>query len=124
VKFLLDVNALLAWRHPNAEGHAQFHAWRQAHAADRLASCAITELGFLRVSMVAFHYDLAQATTALTVMKGEIDEFFPVLPASAMQAWATSAARTTDAYLVQLAGHHGARLATFDTHVPGATLIR
>ena len=64
MKFLLDVNALIAWRHPNAQGHATFHVWRRAHAADTLASCAITDLGFLRISMIAFHYEVAQATTA------------------------------------------------------------
>jgi hypothetical protein len=30
VKYLLDVNALIAWRHAKAHGHAAFHAWAKA----------------------------------------------------------------------------------------------
>ena len=124
MKFLLDVNALIAWHHPNAQGHESFHAWRQAQPAATLVSCAITELGFLRISMVAFRYDAAQAAAALHRLKAQIGEYAAELPPPRLPAWATAASRTTDAYLAQLAEHHGASLATFDMDIPGATLIR
>ena len=124
MSFLLDVNVLIAWAHPNAQGHAAFHAWRRAHATVPLVSCAITELGFLRVSMVAFHYDAAQAAAALARLRAQMGKYAAELPPPRLSAWATTASRTTDAYLAQIAGHHGAELATFDKGIPGATLIR
>ena len=37
--------------------------------------------------------------------------------------WCSSASRTTDAHLLDLAAAHGAKLATLDTSIPGAFLI-
>jgi predicted nucleic acid-binding protein len=122
VRYLLDVNALIAWHHANAQDHAAFHAWRKANARGTLLSCAITELGFVRVSMQVFRYDPARAYAALAQMKPYL-RFAAELPPPRLPAWTTTAARTTDAYLSQVAAHHDARLATFDTGIPGATLI-
>ncbi|MGH8019823.1 MAG: type II toxin-antitoxin system VapC family toxin [Opitutaceae bacterium] len=122
MKHLLDVNALIAWHHPSAPDHADFHAWRRAHRGEELISCAITELGFLRVSMQAFRYTAAQAQTALESLRRHLS-YAADLPPPALPGWSNSAARTTDAYLAQVAAAHGALLATFDAGIPGATLI-
>ena len=124
MRFLLDVNALIAWGHGNAQDHAAFHAWRKKRAGATLVSCAITELGFLRVSMVAFHLDAAQAAALLATLKREMREFAAESPSPNLPKWATTAGRTTDAYLTQLASHHGATLATFDRGIPAAEVIR
>jgi predicted nucleic acid-binding protein len=122
VKFLLDVNALLAWGHPDAADHVALHAWLRAHAADTLCSCAITELGFLRVSMQVFRYNAVQAQRELHELRKKL-EFLPDLPAPKLPAWCKTHGRTTDAYLLQIAAYHGAQLATFDTGIPGAVDI-
>lgn len=120
--FLLDVNALLAWEHPTAQGHSAFHAWRAAHASDDLLSCAITELGFIRVSVQVFAYSVAQAQEVLAQRIRPHLRFLP-LPPPALPAWVMGASRTTDGYLTQVAQANGATLATFDTGIPNATLI-
>lgn len=121
--FLLDVNALLAWEHPTAHGHAAFHAWRAAHPTDELLACAITELGFIRVSVQVFSYSIAQAHEALAQRLRPHLRFLPDLPAPALPTWVMGASRTTDGYLVQVAQTHGAMLATFDAGIPGAIVI-
>ena len=69
MKYLLDVNALLAWEHGNSTHHAAFHRWAKVVGCENLWTCALSELGFLRVSMQVFGYSLHQASEALTVLK-------------------------------------------------------
>jgi predicted nucleic acid-binding protein len=123
VKYLLDVNALLAWRHASAHGHARFHVWATAQGFGALATCAHTELGFLRVSMQVFRLSLADAQTALATIKRQAGGFVSAAPSPLLAPWAATAARTTDAYLAQLASAAGLTLATFDTDIPGSIII-
>lgn len=123
MKFLLDVNALVAWHHPSAQGHASFHVWAKAQGFSQLATCAQGELGFIRVSMQAYRFSLAQAQTALAEMKRAAGGFVASAPSPKLAARSTTAAKTSDAYLAQVAAANGLNLATFDTGVPGATLI-
>ena len=46
---LLDVNALVAWGFINHEAHGRLAVWMQPQNSPNLASCSITELGFVRV---------------------------------------------------------------------------
>lgn len=121
--FLLDVNVLLAWEHPTAQGHAVFHGWRAVHPSDELLSCAVTELGFIRISVQVFSYSVAQAHEALAQRLRPHVRYLAELPPPALPSWVKGASRTTDGYLAQIAAAHGAHLATFDTGIPGATLI-
>jgi predicted nucleic acid-binding protein len=123
VKYLLDVNALLAWRHATANGHDRFHAWAKAEGFDALATCALAELGFLRVSMQVFRLSRAEAQTALADMKRHAGGFVSIAPSPELDSWATRPAQTSDAYLSQIAAANGLRLATFDTAIPGAVQI-
>ncbi len=123
MKFLLDVNALVAWHHPSAQGHASFHAWAKTQGFPSLVTCAQCELGFIRVSMQAYRFSLDQAQTALAEMKRAMGGFVSAAPSPKLAAWSTTAAKTSDAYLAQVAAANGMKLATFDTGVPGATLI-
>ena len=123
MKFLLDVNALVAWHHPSAQGHASFHAWAKTQGLPQLATCAQSELGFIRVSMQAYRFSLTQAQTALAEMKRAVGGFVASAPSPKLAAWSTAASKTSDAYLAQVAASTGMKLATFDTGVPGATLI-
>lgn len=123
MKFLLDVNALIAWRHVTAHGHAVFHSWAKAQGADSLATCALAELGFLRVSMQAFKLTLAEAQSSLAELKKQAGGHVAAAPSPRLAPWATTATKTSDAYLVQLASSAGLTLATFDADLPGAVLI-
>jgi predicted nucleic acid-binding protein len=124
MNYLLDVNALLAWRHANAHGHDAFHAWAKASGFKALGTCAHTELGFLRVSMQVFNLSLAEAQTALAEIKRQAGGFVAGAPSPKLPAWGSKPSQTSDAYLVQVATAAGLTLATFDTAIPGATLIR
>ncbi|MEO7798504.1 MAG: PIN domain-containing protein [Opitutaceae bacterium] len=123
MKYLLDVNALIGWRHARSPHHLPFHVWASRVGLRNLYTSAHTELGFLRVSMQAFDYTLDQAQLALADLKAECGGFVDEAPSPKLAAWATSAGRTTDAYLTQLAAQHGLTLATFDRRIPDSALI-
>jgi predicted nucleic acid-binding protein len=123
VKYLLDVNALIGWHHADSPHHQPFHAWAGLVGRRNLHTCAHAELGFIRVSMQAFAYTLGQAQEALAATKAECGGFVVEAPSPRLAAWATSAGRTTDAYLAQLAATHGLTLATFDRHIPASAFI-
>ena len=123
-KYLLDVNALLAWRHTRTPQHQAFHGWVKREGFSELATSAHAELGFIRVSMQVFGCSLADAQTALTDIKRAAGEFVAAAPSPRLAGWATRASLTSDAYLAQVATAAGLTLATFDNGIPGATLIR
>ena len=117
MKYLLDVNALLAWEHPASSHHADFHAWARQAGRANMWTCAHAELGFLRVSMQVFGYSLPQATEALSILKRHAGGFVEVAPSPRLPSWASAAAKTSDAYLTQIARSNGMRLATFDSGI-------
>src|SRR5262245_42865655 len=117
MSYLLDVNALVAWRHARAPHHQRFHAWAARVGRSNLRTCALAELGFIRVSMQVFGYTLGQAQTALEKMKTQIGGFVDRAPSPQLAAWATTASRTSDAYLTQIARANDLKLATFDTGI-------
>jgi predicted nucleic acid-binding protein len=94
-----------------------------------LATCSITELGFVRVLSQAPVYGLtvADARNALLRLKRSKVVLFTFVAddhdISHLPAWAKSAKQTTDGHLLQLARAHGAVLATLDQKIPGAYLI-
>lgn len=111
---LLDVNLLLAYGWSTHPDHQQCRLW--ISGLTRFGTCAITELGFLRVSMSpgyrAKYEDAIRVLHALTSMKGAA--FFNCdLEISGMTPVA-SYKETTDCYLVELARKHSMRLATLD----------
>jgi predicted nucleic acid-binding protein len=120
VKYLLDVNALLAWEHGNSPHHAAFHEWAKAVGRDNLWTCALSELDFLRVSMQVFGYNLHQASAALTVLKQNAGGFIEIAPSPRLPVWSSNAAKTSDGYLAQIARENKMRLATFDTGIKDA----
>lgn len=119
---LLDVNALVAWEHRGSPHHNRFHAWAKREGLAQLWTCALAELGFIRVSMQVFGYTLAQAMTALTQMRKHTGGFVDAAPTPRLAAWATTAAHTSDAYLVQIAQVNGLHLATFDAGIKDAVV--
>mgnify|MGYP002777331472 CR=1 FL=1 len=116
---LLDVNVLIALGWEQHEHHAA--VIRRLHAKQAWASCAVTQLGFIRISSMpgVFHVSLTPAQAAEVLGKLVADKLHRTLPDIAAQSgvdWAevSHARHTTDAYLVALAKARKARLLTID----------
>jgi predicted nucleic acid-binding protein len=132
VKYLLDVNVLVAWGWSDHVGHARVTNWLAVVKRQRgttLMTSAIPELGFVRVSVqrTGGHVTVAEATETLASMVAALGAKHALLPddqgARRFPEWCVSASHTTDAHLVELAEAHGARLATLDASIPGAFVI-
>ena len=132
MKYLLDVNALVALGFLEHEFHDRVARWVQdlaARGTPQLATCSITELGFVRVLAQApqYGFTVGQACSLLQRLKGTANVNFAFLPddqdVSHLPSWVKTAKQTTDGHLVQLAGANGAILATLDRQIPRAFLI-
>jgi len=130
VKFLLDVNALLALAHQDHADHEKTSIWYRetARAASAFLTCPITELGFLRVSMQAgLSRNLDAAQDTLSGMKKSSRVPFDFVPDSVavdkLPPYVRTPAQLTDEYLLQLAKVNCAKLATLDAGIPGALRI-
>ena len=127
--YLLDVNALVALGFINHEFHGRVANWLRTRSTLTLATCAITELGFIRVlaQAPAYGFTVAQACGLLSSMK-EADVFrFTFLTddhdISRLPRWVKTPKQITDGHLVELAVVNAAVLATLDGRIPGAYLI-
>lgn len=132
MKYLLDVNVLLAWGWSDHAEHHRTVGWIAAakkQRATRLLTSAIPQLGFVRISVqrTGGHVTVTEASQTLAGMVAALGPGHSFLPddraANDFPAWCQSASRTTDAHLLRLAEAHGAKLATLDTSIPGAFLI-
>jgi predicted nucleic acid-binding protein len=132
VKYLLDVNVLVAWgwkEHTDHERVAKWLARGRGTPGIELLTSPIPELGFVRVSVqrAAGAIGVREACLALEAMLSSLGKTHSFIPddlrGSALPAWCKGAARTTDAYLLALANSNGAKLATLDTGIPDAVLV-
>jgi predicted nucleic acid-binding protein len=132
MKYLLDVNALVALGFLQHEFHGRVASWVRKLALrgiPELATSAITELGFVRVLVQASQYGftVAQARSVLLQLKSASTLKFTFIPddhdVSHLPVWVKSAKQTTDGHLAQLAKANDAILATLDAKIPGAYLI-
>ncbi len=121
---LPDVNLLLAYGWRSHADHKRSRAWFAK--LSRFATCPITELGFLRVSMSpayrASFEDAAKILNTLTTMKAA--RFLSCDLAATQISLVTRYKDTTDAYLVSLAGKHAHRFATLDDGILKAPWAR
>ena len=130
--YLLDVNALVSLGFLQHKFHQRVAGWVHTLAlkpAPQFATCAITELGFVRVLAQAPQYGLAisQARNLLVRLKAAdtlqftfIDDDHDV---SHLPGWVKTPKQITDGHLAQLAKANNAVLATLDARIPGAFLI-
>jgi len=126
--YLLDVNALVALGFLNHEFHSRVAAWIQSSRSTQLASCSITELGFVRVlsQAAAYGFTVAQARTLLMRLKRARPPlaFIPdAHDVSHLPSWVRMPRQITDGHLSQLAQANGAILATLDESIPGSFVI-
>ena len=127
--YLLDVNALVALGFQQHEFHERVALWLRAKQSLHLATCSITELGFVRVlaQTPAYGLTLAQARTLLLRLKESAALRFTFIPdghdVSHLPALVKTARQITDGHLAQLARANSAVLATLDRKIAGAFLI-
>ncbi len=133
MKYLLDVNVLLAWGWADHAEHHRTALWIASikrKRSTKLLTSAIPELGFVRVSVQrsAGRLSVEDAAATLADMLQSLGGHHSFLPddrssVAGFPAWCGSASQTTDAHLLSLAQTHGAELATLDTGITGAYLL-
>ena len=122
---LLDTNVLLALAWPNHQHHAQAHAWFAATAKKGWATCALTQLGFIRLSAnPAFTASAVSPQEAATLLRHwtrlKTHRFWtsPAADNPVIYARAIGAQQVNDAWLVEVARHNSGGLITLDTRMP------
>jgi predicted nucleic acid-binding protein len=106
-------------------------AWLKTLQTNRdvLASCAITELGVVRILPQSTRGSVTVKDAQEMLMRSKASSFVPFtflsddLGIEKLPAWVKQPKHTTDGHLVALAKAHGATLATFDNYIPGALVI-
>jgi len=132
MRYLLDVNTLLALVVLEHEFHARAASWvgrLRASGIPELATCSITELGFVRVLGQAQQYgsSVAQARELLLKVKNSHRMRWTFIPddrdISHLPRWVRTPKQTTDGHLAELARANQAVLATLDRRIPGGFVI-
>lgn len=131
--YLLDVNVLVAWGWSDHVDHCRAARWIGRMRKKRgviLMTSAISELGFVRVSVqraprLVF---IPEATATLRSMLISLQSSHRFLPDDLSSTvplpdWCRMATQSTDAHLLLLAKSHAAELATLDAGIPGGFLI-
>lgn len=126
---LLDTNVLLALAWPNHQHHAEAHAWFAAHSGKGWATCAFTQLGFIRLSSnPAYTANAASPQEAATLLrqwtrlKGHRFWTSPVADDPAIYARVIGHQQVNDAWLVEVARRNSGRLVTLDPRLPAHAL--
>lgn len=129
MRYLLDVNALVALGLMHHEFHSRVASWVRAQRAPELVTCSITELGFVRVLAQAPAYGLTvtQARTLLMRLKKTSVLSFTFVPdandIAHLPVWVKTPKQITDGHLSEIARENGALLTTLDGRIPDAYLI-
>jgi predicted nucleic acid-binding protein len=132
VRYLADVNVLIALGWQAHTSHHRVEAWIESLQRDggmTLVTTAITELGFLRVSLQIPGYSI-DLTTAKKVL-GSIKQIKRVTHAfipdnlgfGDLPGWVRFPEQITDGHLSELATKDKALLATLGRRIPGAFVI-
>ena len=132
MRYLLDVNALLALGFLEHEFHGRVGRWLlslRKGTSYELLTCAITELGFVRVLSQAPQYGLtvAQSRALLVRLKKQGTVPFRFIAddhdVSRLPTWVKTGRQTTDGHLAELARAHDSVLATPDERIPSPFVI-
>ena len=109
MKYLLDVNALIAFGVTQHQFHQRVVDWIRSQRGSTFLTSSVTEIGFIRVvaSVAMYKLNVVQAGKLLLGMKANATQPLTFLSdandISALPAWVKSPAQTTDGHLVQLA---------------------
>lgn len=103
--------------------------WIKSQKSVTVATCSITEMGFLRVltSLPQYGVSLEQAQSMLSLLKNGSSLPCAFIPddqdATRLPSWVRTSRQVTGGHLLQLAAAHSVALATFDEKIPGAFVI-
>lgn len=132
MRYLLDVNLLVAWGWADHAEHDRVAAWigqmKKARLAKMLTS-AIPELGFVRVSVqrAGGRVTPEEAGRTLAGMLASLGSHHEFLaddqPGTSWPHWCRGSGQTIDAHLAELAARHQAQLVTLDTAIPNAFVL-
>ena len=133
VAALLDVNTLIALLDIDHRDHEAAHRWAEERLSNGWATCATTQMGFLRVISQPGYPSPITVDEAGRLLRRATDHPSHEYWSSEPQPCAGSVSldvitghrQITDAYLLALAVHQNGCLVTFDRHittrhVPGA----
>jgi predicted nucleic acid-binding protein len=126
VRFLLDVNAVLAALLPAHADRDRFVAWARRQRPADFALCAVTELGFIRVANVTCGYSVDDARVMLRQLRRDGVGYVGDMPSPSdvLPRWVEDHRQTTDGYLCAVASAHDLKLATFDTGITDVSVER
>ena len=124
MRALLDVNALIALIDEEHVHHDEILGWlsEERNLPHGFATCAITQLGLIRVMSSKGYYRPIDPHVVATHLhritrKGHRYLEIPAPCESAVKWTSTRSAQSTDATLLSTAVAHGCRLVTFDTSI-------
>jgi predicted nucleic acid-binding protein len=130
MKWLLDVNALIALAHQGHTEHRRMIRWFASLVGTKstFATCAITEIGFVRVSIQAgFENNAPEAVETLEGLKASSRIPFVMLAdalgVDRLPSYVIGPREVTDGHLLELAKEASMQLATLDKGIPGAFQI-
>jgi toxin-antitoxin system PIN domain toxin len=121
MKYLLDVNVLLAAAWANHPQYAVADAWLKGKA---VVVCPLAELGFLRISThrKAIAAPMEDARKALETFLSETNAMRIADDLPGLESHAEDSEQVTDHYLAALAKDHGYKLATLDRGIKHAAV--
>lgn len=123
MRFLLDVNVLIALAFPIHSSHKLAHSWFQQEADRLWATCPLTQAGFLRVASRAMGGSRDAVRKALAGLERDCQstrhEFWPADVdlrelSDSHRSRLIGPNQIADMQLLLLAHRHRGRLATFD----------
>jgi len=129
MKYLLDVNALVAICIRDHEFHDRVSSWLGQLKGAEFLTCAVTELGLLRIlaQSASFGLSIEESKRLLSQLKskglGEFTFLVDARGAGDLPSWVKGAKQVTDGHLVDLAKVNDAKLATLDKGIPETLLI-
>lgn len=132
-RFLLDVNTLLALLDPQHVFHESVHKWAKRLPKDaRWLTCPLVQNGVIRVaSQAAYPNSLGTAAAVRAVLRAFCahprhefcaDDISLLDDSYLARPDLLTPSSVTDIYLLALARHHQARLATFDRRIPASAV--
>lgn len=133
MRFLLDINVLIALIDPAHVLHDRAHSWFAATAYKAWATCPLTENGVLRIvghprypNSPGSPAAVAQLLTSFRKSSGHAfwpDDISLFDTEHVNSPRLLDSAHLTDSYLLALARAHEGQLATFDRSIPTQSVV-
>jgi uncharacterized protein len=133
-RYLLDVNVLVALAWPSHIHHAAAHAWFKKTGSVAFATCALTQLGLMRISMnpavvgeAVTAFNALRLSTEISMLPGHqfLAEVSPLdTTLNTIMSAALGHRQITDLFLLGLANHHHCVLATLDIRLANTSQLK